>query len=386
MFHLTFSSSGGAGRVAHSLATAQRALGWESSVIRMTERNLFSRPFDFPVHTLAAGIDNYVVKKQNFSPLFSLFRDRLSSTTAKGLSKADVIHLHWINGFVDPALLREQFPSVPIVWTLHDMNPFTGGCHQSLRCKQYERSCATCPAVHTTFHKAVQNNLARKKEMLDVENLRIVAPTAWMASVASQSTVLKGRMISVVPNPVNERFLADDHVSGAKRDDVFLLIASDTRDPLKRVTFGVECFTAFRRTNPNAALVVVGKHATRFHRVPGVEAFESLQPSELAQQLERAVGLLVPSEAETAPLVLSEAGCVGTMAIVNNIPALASMISLLGKGHMASTKEEWINTMKMMCVEKESRDQREELASKARGLFSPTAVAQKYSEIYEEAL
>src|SRR5687767_14714096 len=43
---------------------------------------------------------------------------------------ADIIHLHSVADLLDYDLFfRDLRRDVPIVWTLHDMNPFTGGCH-----------------------------------------------------------------------------------------------------------------------------------------------------------------------------------------------------------------------------------------------------------------
>ena len=45
---------------------------------------------------------------------------------------ADIVHLHWISFFADyPAFFNSVPENVPIVWTLHDQNAFTGGCHYS---------------------------------------------------------------------------------------------------------------------------------------------------------------------------------------------------------------------------------------------------------------
>ena len=61
-------------------------------------------------------------------------------------SGADIIHLHWINeGFIgieDIAQINK-----PIVWPLHDMWAFTGGCHYSDGCKRYKSSCGKCPQL-----------------------------------------------------------------------------------------------------------------------------------------------------------------------------------------------------------------------------------------------
>ena len=54
----------------------------------------------------------------------------------------DILHLHWINNRFIPL---EKLPKdKPIVWTLHDSWPFTGGCHIPQSCKMWEKGCEKC--------------------------------------------------------------------------------------------------------------------------------------------------------------------------------------------------------------------------------------------------
>lgn len=101
VLHITFSLSGGAGHVANQLSLAQRELGWNSNVFCLTESNLHEKPLSLPLHTAAAALDNFVVRKNSFASLFSLFRDSLTRGLDNEIRKADVVNLHWINGVVD---------------------------------------------------------------------------------------------------------------------------------------------------------------------------------------------------------------------------------------------------------------------------------------------
>ncbi len=48
----------------------------------------------------------------------------------------DIVHLHWIAlGFIKIETLAKI--SKPMIWTLHDMWAFTGGCHYDEECKKY---------------------------------------------------------------------------------------------------------------------------------------------------------------------------------------------------------------------------------------------------------
>ena len=64
------------------------------------------------------------------------------------LPRAHIVNLHWIARFFD---IGRHFPRFPrttrIVWTLHDMNPFTGGCHYAVDCARFHRQCGQCPQL-----------------------------------------------------------------------------------------------------------------------------------------------------------------------------------------------------------------------------------------------
>src|ERR1700679_3218479 len=59
---------------------------------------------------------------------------------------ADILHLHWTNfGFLSLDNLEQLFKSgKPVVWTLHDMWAFTGGCHYAGDCDHFTRECGNC--------------------------------------------------------------------------------------------------------------------------------------------------------------------------------------------------------------------------------------------------
>ena len=63
------------------------------------------------------------------------------------VQEADILHLHWTNsGFLSMNDLAELVNTgKPIVWTLHDMWTFTGGCHYSGTCDHFMQECGNCP-------------------------------------------------------------------------------------------------------------------------------------------------------------------------------------------------------------------------------------------------
>ncbi|MEC9093456.1 MAG: hypothetical protein VX438_12160, partial [Planctomycetota bacterium] len=71
---------------------------------------------------------------------------RLYEPTAIGNTKnIGLVHLHWVAFLLDYITFFRSLPvAIPVVWTLHDMNAFTGGCHYSAGCNRYKHGCGNC--------------------------------------------------------------------------------------------------------------------------------------------------------------------------------------------------------------------------------------------------
>lgn len=120
---------------------------------------------------------------------------------------SDIYNLHWITGFVDA---REFVQSVtaPTVWTLHDMNPFTGGCHYSLGCSGFTQECGRCPALRSTAEKDQSRWEMHSKKVLRNAQLTIVAPSEWMAREAQGGSLFNGHRLEVIPYGIEHREFA----------------------------------------------------------------------------------------------------------------------------------------------------------------------------------
>ena len=111
------------------------------------------------------------------------------------LQDADIIHLHWITNFVDaPSFFTKTAPSGRFVWTLHDMNPFTGGCHYDAHCGKYKQRCGSCPALGSIREGDISRKIWREKHnafmQIEPSKLKIVGDSKWLADCARESSLL----------------------------------------------------------------------------------------------------------------------------------------------------------------------------------------------------
>ncbi|MEP6488206.1 glycosyltransferase family 4 protein [Microcoleus vaginatus GB2-A3] len=124
--------------------------------------------------------------------------DSLASEVAK--INPDVINVHWVcEGYMQIETLPKF--NKPIVWTLHDMWAFTGGCHYSENCDRYLDACGACPQLHSTKDADISRWIwQRKAQSWQNLDLTLVTPSNWLAECAKSSSLLKKYPVKVIAN------------------------------------------------------------------------------------------------------------------------------------------------------------------------------------------
>lgn len=129
----------------------------------------------------------------------------LPSTLQRTLDKIrpQIVHLHWFNhGFIGLRDLRSIH--CPIIWTLHDMWPFTGGCHYSGSCDKYLAACGACPQLSSKHCRDLSRwELNAKTRLWKDLNLTLVSPSQWLANCARESSLFRSRELHVIPNGID---------------------------------------------------------------------------------------------------------------------------------------------------------------------------------------
>lgn len=116
---------------------------------------------------------------------------------------ADLINLHWIK---DNYLQIETIPRLkqPIVWTLHDMWAFTGGCHYDRHCGRYVDSCGACPQLRSDRARDLSRWIwQRKFKAWNGVPMTIITPSKWLAKCAGSSSLFKNLRIETIPNGID---------------------------------------------------------------------------------------------------------------------------------------------------------------------------------------
>ncbi|GAM08023.1 D-inositol 3-phosphate glycosyltransferase 2 [Geobacter sp. OR-1] len=134
--------------------------------------------------------------------------DRLAGLASK--TAPDLIHLHWVARMMRLETLARF--KLPLVWTLHDSWPFTGGCYLPGDCTRYREDCGSCPVLNSTRADDLSRQVwQRKDKAWQGMNLTLVAPSRWMAGCAQTSSLFRHVRVEVIPNGIDiNRFAPGD--------------------------------------------------------------------------------------------------------------------------------------------------------------------------------
>ena len=147
-------------------------------------------------------------------------------------SAPEAVHLHWIAG----GMLRiESLPRLgrPVIWTMHDMWTFTGGCHYDDGCGRYVAACGCCPVLGSSRQADLSSwVMRRKRRAWRGVPMTLVAPSCWLADRASASSLFRDWPVRVIPNGLDlERFQPVDpglarRLLGLPQDRSYLLFGA----------------------------------------------------------------------------------------------------------------------------------------------------------------
>jgi glycosyltransferase involved in cell wall biosynthesis len=387
VLHVSFSSRGGAGEVGRRLAFFQAQLGWEADLFSLTDSNLARAPLALPVHTIAAGVDHFLLRSPAHCAPISLARDWIAASLP-ATPRPDVVHLHWINGVGTLRQFQRAFPSSALFFTLHDMNPLTGTCHYSLGCEKYETGCAACPAVRRFVRPLVPRNFRSKERAVqESSRLKLISPSEWLRECALKSPIFAGKEISVIRNPLSESLApqsAPDHVRSGPV--VFLLIAANLDDPVKGVKWALEALDESREGDWE--LRVVGKTNGLTSRHPRVTFVGSQYGDELNTQLAQADAIIIPSLQDNSPLVFGEAVSHGLFPMVRESAGLPELVKLVGRGATFTSPADLAQSLdRFVAMDPGERSRlRQDIAQTARKKLNPSAIAQQHLDLYKSAL
>lgn len=309
--------------------------------------------------------------------------------------RAKLVHLHWVGG----GLLRvEELVRLrcPIVWTLHDAWPFSGGCHYTRNCERFKEQCGRCPQLSSQNDEDYSRALMRRKaEVFAKLDITVVTPSRWLADMAKQSSLFAGRRIEVIPNgldteifkPLDHR-AARDYLNLPPERPALLFGAQSVTDPRKGWDL---LHDALQRLQRPCTLMVFGEGHIAVTNAPyiTVRRLGSLTDDMSLALLYSAADVFVCSSREdNLPNTVAEALACGTPCAAFNVNGLPDMIEHRKNGWLARPFDpaDLAEGICWLTGHPHPEQLRREARKKAVREYSVTAMEARYVTLYADVL
>lgn len=418
--HLCTQDNGGAGKAAYRLNLGLRKAGVDSKLIVLTKTNEDSSVYVIPDNYSETRelINNRLVHSEKINQLwgkwifslkenypnrpkgleiFTTNESVVDLSKIKEIQEADIINLHWLAGMLSfNEATQKLFAEKKIVWTLHDMNPFTGGCHYSSGCEKFKDNCGACPQLGSQN----ENDLSRvifetKKNFYSKLNIEIVTPSKWLAEEAKRSFLFGKFNVYTIPNgfpteifiPYPKKIVRENlNIDVNAKVILFGAAYSAERKGFKYLLEALQMISG----DEKVYLGVFGNlpHVSGVTDKYEVINFGSVNDEKtLAMLYSMADVFVIPSLEDNLPNVVPEAFSCGTPVVGFNIGGIPDMISHKEDGYLAEpgNAEDLANGI-VWVLNKPVDFFKEKTRKKAVEKFSLEVQAKNYKKLYSKLI
>jgi len=356
VLHLSYDDiSGGAARAAFRLHESLIREGIESYLLVVNNNSKKSEVKCIsPIKKFIVETINFVTKK--LTPFVSNEVDEqvsynlVSPSISKTINalQPDVVNLHWIGaGMVSfNDLLKIE---APIVWTMHDMWPFTLGKHYVPDSAYFEDEQLKTESNSDLFAKTT---LRQRQRFYTLKKCTLVSPSRWLAHEAAQSALTRHQKIKVIQNTIDHyKYLPRDKEKSMellklRKDKItfsFGAVLSED-DPRKGFQYLKKAIRNLSGEDKSKIqLVVFGGQKKEEGTLYGIDVSylgSVRQDDELRQIYSASDYFIAPSIQDNLPNTVVESLACGTPVIAFKIGGMTDLITDGCNGLLAKTVDE----------------------------------------------
>ena len=305
--------------------------------------------------------------------------------------KPDIVNLHWINGGIASIHAVGKL-QVPVVWTLHDMWPFTGGCHYSGDCLQYRESCQRCPKVKDVLGAPTITSWVhhRKRNNWGKQPLHAITPSAWMREMALTSSLFAGANVKHIRNCVNPGIFNGKH-RDKMRAKLGLLPASkavlfsSANQPRKGAFMIPDVIRHLRTAAPESDwhFLFMGGLPPTLKPDQGVTQLPpTTDEARVASYYAASDVYALPSLEDNLPNTVSESLSCGTPVAAFPTGGIVEMISSGCSGYLSTDRSSQSLALSILKCTQASLLPRDTISNEAHNTYSMHSIAQEHRALY----
>jgi len=411
----THDNVGGAARAAYRLHMGLCRLEQDSHMLVVHRRSedssisTFKPTTDLPKRIrrrlrwelVTRSFARYRNSRPNGFELFSDDRSQHGTALVKQLPQCNVVNLHWIAGFIDYKSFFTKVPGrIPIVWTLHDMNAFTGGCHYDHGCSKYRDKCGACPQLGSSDATYLSHQIWQRKHnafsLIEPNRLHIVVPSQWMADEVKKSGLLHRFPITIIPNGLDTEIFAPRNSSVARdaleiprEAKVVLFVADSLNNRRKGFSMLVQALDGLSGVSNLFLLTLGGGNSSFQSPIPGLHLGHIANDRLLSLVYSVADLFVISSLQDNLPNTVIESLSCGTPVVGFDVGGIRDMVRSSVTGLLATPQD--VKALKSAIIQLLRDDERrKEMAANCRHIaveeYSLEVQAQRYVELYEQIL
>jgi len=362
VLHLATLEGGGAGVAAYRLHRGLRQIGVNSvmSVLHKASDD----PSVYWIHGIQGSSENPQAVSlwphllQQWKGTLQRFPDRSRSLCffstpdsnvelERQFKDFDIVNMHWVAGLVDIRRMPEMFAGKKLFWTLHDMNPFTGGCHYAQDCTRYETGCHDCPQLGPGPEDIVRNIWNIKQKSYRKLDLTIVTPSKWIGDCSQKSALFRRFPHRVIPYGLDlenysplDRSLARKKLGLSEHAKIILFGASALADYRKGFDLFLNAIAHLPHLAKGMEIILIAfGQADDLSHINSPYPLHALghlnTPAELRTAYSAADVFVIPTREDNLPNTVLESMACGTPVVGFDLGGLTDMVVHRKTGYLA---------------------------------------------------
>ncbi|WMI69838.1 glycosyltransferase [Mangrovimonas sp. YM274] len=343
---------------------------------------------------LSHKIDLVLKERSKELEMFSLVKSKFDITESVLYKEADIINLHWVADFLD----FESFfakNTKPLVWTLHDMFPFTGGEHYEENYLGIDTYGKPKLRLVSQEEKEISAEIFSLKQKLfeSCKSLTLVAPSLWLANEAKKSGAFLNNRILHIPYGLDKEVFtlrnkefSREILNIPKGKKVILFVAESLKNNRKGFVYLMK---AFESLNVNdAVLCAVGHKTSELKTMGNLIQLGPIKDERLMSLVYSAADIfIIPSLMDNLPNTVLESLMCGTPVIGFPVGGIKEMID---HGHNGLLTNE-ISVLALQAaiqsfLNGDYKFNQSEIRNQAIKKYSLEVQAKKYKELFQGLL
>ncbi|PRP67000.1 glycosyltransferase [Nonlabens agnitus] len=349
-----------------------------------------SLPVSLRSSTRLSVEDEFLRGRDKRLSLFSFPGNEIDITESPFYKEADIINFHWVAKFIDFQSFFEK-NSKPLVWTLHDMNPFTGGEHYQDQILGLNHNDEPIIRRLTVAEQEVHQEIIKIKalSLLSVQNIQIVAPSKWLLNESSNSRLFKKfkhhhivyGLESSSFKAVSQKF-ARKLLGLPKNKKILLFLAESTSDKRKGLDFLLSALKKIK--NSELIVCAVGETNNRLADVENIYPLGYIGDPRLLNLCYSAADVFViPSLMDNLPNTVIESLFCGTPVIGFRVGGIIDMVQHEENGLIADElTSEALKDRILDFFRDPSRFERKKIRANAISKYSASLQAARYLKLF----